>query len=346
MLIILKVSWTEEDDKYLQNLILKIPDGIKYEIWDTNQIYINEPNLRRNPIARKGLFIPDESVIDPFAFPLLLLRLAIQKGASIKLNSELLSADYLKDRNLWKILISDSKKQQNQIIFSKILINCAGNYGDIVESRIFKNQNIPFKITPRKGQFIVYENSKKLLNSTILPIPTERTKGVLVCSTIYGNIIVGPTAEDQEEREIASIDDKTKEFLKNTGETIFEELKNMKITGMYAGLRPASQHRDYQIKFDDTLNFVCVAGIRSTGLTACMGIAEYISRNMLNWDICKLFTSQDYIIPNNQTMPPSFYCTNGTKILYKCELGTTDVSHSLPKVALGSKNKFWTISSL
>ena len=92
---------------------------------------------------------------------------------------------------------------------------------------------------------------------------------------------------------------------------------------------------------------VCVAGIRSTGLTACMGIAEYISRNMLNWGVFVNYLLLKIILfLIIQTMPPSFYCTNGTKILYKCELGTTDVSHSLPKVALGSKNKFWTISSL
>ena len=60
----------------------------------------------------------------------------------------------------------------------------------------------PFAITPRKGQFVVFDKpASRADHPIILPVPTERTKGVVLCRTIFGNLIVGPTAEDQDERD-------------------------------------------------------------------------------------------------------------------------------------------------
>jgi len=44
---------------------------------------------------------------------------------------------------------------------------------------------------------------------------------------------------------------------------------------VYAGLRAATEHADYQISHDASLRVVCLGGIRSTGLTASMAIAEH-----------------------------------------------------------------------
>ncbi len=58
-----------------------------------------------------------------------------------------------------------------------------------------------FTITPRKGQLIVYDKlARHLVNSIVLPVPTALGKGVLVSPTVYGNVMVGPTAEDIDDR--------------------------------------------------------------------------------------------------------------------------------------------------
>ena len=62
-------------------------------------------------------------------------------------------------------------------------------------------------IRPRKGQFVVFDKpAARLLRTTILPVPSERTKGVVLARTVFGNLLVGPTAEEQEDRERATVE--------------------------------------------------------------------------------------------------------------------------------------------
>lgn len=115
----------------------------------------------------------------------------------------------------------------------------------------------------------------------ILPVPTERIKGVIVFKTIHGNLIVGPTAEDQEERVTATVDARTLSMLNEKGIEMVPQLQNMKQVNAYAGLRPASlKYNDYQINvpLHNKLptNWITVGAIRSTGLTAALGIAHLV----------------------------------------------------------------------
>ena len=51
-------------------------------------------------------------------------------------------------------------------------------------------------------------------------------------------------------------------------------LLDEEVTAVYAGLRAATEHGDYVIELHPEQRYVCVGGIRSTGLTASMAIAE------------------------------------------------------------------------
>ena len=63
------------------------------------------------------------------------------------------------------------------------------------------------QIRPRKGQFVVFDKAAApLLRTIVLPVPGERTKGVVLTRTIFGNLMVGPTAEEQEDRIHASVE--------------------------------------------------------------------------------------------------------------------------------------------
>ena len=116
--------------------------------------------------------------------------------------------------------------------------------------------------------------ARPLLNRTVLPVPTSHTKGVLVAPTVFGNVMLGPTADD--------IDDKTAtgstragiDGLLEKGRRILPALIEEEVTSVYAGLRAATEHSDYQISHHPDLRYVCLGGIRSTGLTASMALAE------------------------------------------------------------------------
>ena len=114
-----------------------------------------------------------------------------------------------------------------------------------------------------------------LLSSIILPVPTKRTKGVVVAPTVFGNVLLGPTAEDVADRADRSTSAAGLSALLADGRRILPGLEREEVTATYAGLRAATEHSDYQLGAFG--RYVRVAGIRSTGLTASLGIAEHVA---------------------------------------------------------------------
>ncbi len=79
------------------------------------------------------------------------------------------------------------------------LVNAAGLYSDQVDAMAGGAGG--FTIQPRRGELIVYDKlARPLVGSILLPVPTEQTKGVLVAPTVYGNVLLGPTAQDVPDR--------------------------------------------------------------------------------------------------------------------------------------------------
>ena len=155
---------------------------------------------------------------------------------------------------------------------ARFVVNAAGLRGDELHRRIGLDG---FTIRPRRGELIVFDKlARPLLSRTVLPVPTAHTKGVLVAPTVFGNVMLGPTADD--------IDDKTAtgstragiDSLLEKGRRILPALLDEEVTAVYAGLRAATEHSDYQISHHPDLRYVCLGGIRSTGLTASMALAE------------------------------------------------------------------------
>ncbi len=134
-----------------------------------------------------------------------------------------------------------------------------------------------FTIQPRRGELIVFDKlARPLVSSILLPVPTPQTKGVLVAPTVYGNVLLGPTAQDVPDRGDTVTTEPGLSSLLAAGRKIMPDLVREEVTATYAGLRAATEHRDYQIRVDASRQYACVGGIRSTGLTASLGIAEYV----------------------------------------------------------------------
>ncbi|MEZ5774114.1 MAG: FAD-dependent oxidoreductase [Hyphomicrobiaceae bacterium] len=160
-------------------------------------------------------------------------------------------------------------------IAARLVVNCAGNFGDRVEALAGRGG---FTIRPRKGQFVVLDKTaRRFMPTIVLPVPTARTKGIVLCPTAFGNVLVGPTAEDQDDREDASVDEATLKTLIAEGTRMVPALGDEPVTALYAGLRPASERSDYIIDADRGAGWITVAGIRSTGLTAALGIGEHVA---------------------------------------------------------------------
>ena len=134
----------------------------------------------------------------------------------------------------------------------------------------------------------------------MLPVPTAVGKGVLVSPTIYGNVMLGPTAEDLSDRSATGTTQSGIESLLTKGRALMPDLLDEEITATYAGLRAAIDHSDYLIDADPGQRYLVVGGIRSTGLTAGMAIAEYVRTQL---DAAGLTMTARSDLPDPPLMP-------------------------------------------
>ena len=262
------VVWNEAELAALPAIVEKAhKNGVKdVRAISQTELRLKEPNLAKNALG--GVFIPGEHIIDAWSAPLAYAHQALAHGAIILRNADVTDGEFTKDA--WTLVSKRGK------ITASIAINAAGNFGDLVEMIARLS---PFTIKPRKGQFVVFDKPAcKLLRAIILPVPTAHTKGVVLFRTAFGNLAIGPTAEDQDEREIAICDSETLNRLKSRAVEMIPALSDVDVNATYAGLRPASEHSDYVIEAVKGKNWITVGGIRSTGLTASLGIADYVSQ--------------------------------------------------------------------
>lgn len=263
----LVMAWNDEQVSKLDAILSQAhTNGVKdAAMLSAKQILRRESKL--SPTIKAAVHVPGEYVIDPWTTPYAYMLQAIENGARLLCSTEVLGGEF--DGDSWRLTTNRG------LIKGTIVINCAGLYGDRLDALLIKKTS--FEIHPRKGQFIVYDKSaSKLINSIILPVPTETTKGVVVVKTIFGNLMIGPTAEEQQSRVDASVDRETLKALQKKGEQLIPALKGVPVTATFAGIRPATQFKDYCINAYKEQGYISVGGIRSTGLSAALGIANYV----------------------------------------------------------------------
>ena len=264
----LVVAWNEDEQARLDDIVDKAHQNGVRDVVRISRAQLHSRETMLASAALDAVLVPGEHIIDPWSAPLAYAHQAMAHGAEIRRNAEVTGVEWANGE--WRVANGKGELR------ARVVVNAAGLFGDRVESFIRPS---PFTIKPRRGQFVVFDKpASKLVHAIILPVPTERTKGVVLFRTAFGNLAIGPTAEDVEEREVASCDTATLERLKSRAIDMLPALAGIGVNAIYAGLRPASQHKDYVIEALADRNWITVGGIRSTGLTACLGIAQYVSR--------------------------------------------------------------------
>ncbi len=263
----LLVAWTAEELAKLPAIVAQAHEN---GVGDVRQIEAADV-LRREPHlagdALGGVVVPGEHVIDPWSAPLAYVLQGIAHGGAVARGVSVNGGDF--DGRTWQLATPKG------LIESRIVVNAAGLQGDIVEAIARPS---PFTIKPRKGQFVVYDKpASRLIGACIMPVPSERTKGVMMARTVFGNLLVGPTAEEQEDREHQAVEHEQLGMLIARGVRMLPDLARESVTALYAGLRPATQFKDYQIEALADRNWITASGIRSTGLTGSLGIAKHVA---------------------------------------------------------------------
>ncbi|MEN3222095.1 NAD(P)/FAD-dependent oxidoreductase [Mycolicibacterium porcinum] len=259
------VAWDDEQLDALPGLKEKAEaNGYhRCELVDSAAVYAAVPEL--GPGALGGLTVPDESIICTWTVNLALATDAVNRGATL-----------LTDHRVERIETGAEVTTLHTsagAVRTRWVVNAAGLGADDIDNLFGFSR---FTVTPRRGELIVYDKlARPLVDKIVLPVPTSRGKGVLVSPTIYGNVMLGPTSEDLTDRTATGTSEAGFEFLLEKGRALMPRLLTEEVTATYAGLRAAIDHGDYLIEADPAQHYLLVGGIRSTGLTAGMAIAEY-----------------------------------------------------------------------
>ncbi len=224
-------------------------------------------NARRNGVEVRlrddgTLEVPGEWVTDPVAYTLALAAAAARAGAQVRTGFRVAA---IERGPLVRSASGDAEA-------CEAIVNCAGLYADEV-ARLAGDDS--FAIYPRKGEFVVFDVP---LERILLPVPTKRTKGVLVFPTLDGRTVAGPTAVDLEDKRDWSVRPEAREEVLAKAVAMHPPLAGAEPIADYAGLRPAGRGSNYVIGRSPALpELVNVAAIRSTGLSASLGIAEHVA---------------------------------------------------------------------
>jgi glycerol-3-phosphate dehydrogenase len=229
------------------------------------ELSAREPHL--GPGALGALEVPDEAIVCPWTTPLAFATEAVRHGATLRLDTRVTAAAVERDSTLLTTTTGPLR--------ARVVVNAAGLAGDEVHGFFGLGG---FTVTPRRGELIVFDKlARPLVQHILLPVPTAKGKGVLVAPTVFGNVLLGPTAEDLQDRTATGSSPPGLDFLREHGRRILPALMAEEVTAVYAGLRAATEHDDYRIEVVPGLRYACAGGIRSTGLTSSLAIAEHIA---------------------------------------------------------------------
>ena len=309
-------AWTQEEEDRFEAILAKgKKNGIEdLRLLSRKEILDREPALAGH--VRAAILVPGESIVDPWSAPLAYLKQSVMNGGQALFNARVIGGEF--DGKRWTL---ETVRGQ---VKAGLVINAAGLYGDRVEADVRGSSF--FTIKPRKGQFVVFDKAaSKLLSSIVLPVPTARTKGIVLFPTIFGNLVVGPTAEEQESRSNASVDRTILKELQAQAIAKIPGLKDMPVTTTYAGIRPATEESPYRVAHDPDQNWITLGGIRSTGLTGALGIARHTAE--LARECGLSFTALDSpktpTMPNlAQDLPRDFNTPGYEEIVCHCEMVT------------------------
>jgi len=272
----LVMAFKEEDVEKLQDLLENgRKNGVDdLEIISGDQVHEMEPHASIG--VWQALHCPSAGIVSPYEFCFALAENAVANGAKIKVNSRVCSIEPLLDLKTKDVCFKLRTVAQEEFK-ARIVLNAAGLYADEVAR--MANAGVQYSITARKGQYILLDKPQgKMAKSVIFQTPTEKWgKGILVSPTVSGNLLLGPSAAEQESKTEKNTDLSELAYVAWAARRSIPHLDTREAIRSFSGLRARSSRHDFIIEADNKIpNFIHVAGIESPGLTASPAIAEMV----------------------------------------------------------------------
>ena len=275
-----------------------------------------EANLSPNVVG--ALLVPTGGIVDPFGLTVAMADNAVMNGAEFILNSEVVSIS--KENDIFTVKVKKHPSTLNmdasgeESYEAKVVINAAGVYADRIHNMVSDKK---IEITPRRGEYMLLDNTVgDYVTRTIFQLPTDLGKGILITPTAHGNLLVGPTANDIDDKEDTETTAEGLGEVKLKSVLSSENVPLREVITSFSGLRARltkneADYRNYEEEhkkgdfligeLNDVPGFIDVAGIESPGLSCAPAIGEYVTK--LVKDIITLEPKEDFIAARNVKKP-------------------------------------------
>ncbi|MBQ7348475.1 MAG: NAD(P)/FAD-dependent oxidoreductase [Clostridia bacterium] len=290
----LVVAFSQEELKTLEDLKARgEKNGVAgLRIIDKEELKEKEPNISKNALG--ALYAPTGGIICPYKLTIAAIGNAMDNGAKAYMDFAVNGVEKIDGGFIVKA------ENGNQVL-SKTVINCAGIYSENI-AKLFGDDT--FTVGGRRGEYILLDREcENFVKHTLFFTPTEKGKGILVSPTVDGNILLGPTAE--------VVDDKNVETsvggLKDVQEKAVKMCDNVPFFGTitsFAGTRAFCNRNDFIIEESSMVKgFINCAGIESPGLTSAPAIAKYVVEEIISKHF-ELKVNSDF---NGYRQPDDFF---------------------------------------
>jgi glycerol-3-phosphate dehydrogenase len=240
-----------------------------------------EPHVR----GTAALQVPSTGIVSAEELVHAYARLAASQGASIVTHAQVVSLEPAGGTIRVGLRIGDEEDSQDETIEARCVINSAGLFADEVAGLL---GNHSWRIYPVRGEYCEIRGPRSnLINNLVYPLPHTDglSLGVHFTKTLWGSVLVGPTAsyvegKDNYEKNRLPIAD-----FAQSAKTLLPEIQESDLQLGYSGLRPklvppsGKGIADFVITRDPAVpEAIHLVGMESPGLTAAPAIAEYVSK--------------------------------------------------------------------
>lgn len=267
----LVVATTDEEMETVQELLVRgEKNGVEgLKILSADEVIEQEPNLQN---VKGALWAPSAGVCWPFGACIAFAECAVQNGAEVMRDCQV--TGFVKENGA---IIG---VQTNQgAIACKYVVNAAGVYADEIAKLAGDDS---FTITPRKGEYILFDKTacSSLVYGVVFPTPTKKSKGILVCTTTHGNTFIGPNANEQDSKTDVSVTTSGMNEIIASARKLIPNLPMGAAITQFAGLRAVSSTGDFIIGASAVPGLFNAAGMQSPGLTAAPAVGELVAKEV------------------------------------------------------------------
>ncbi len=260
----LVLAFSKEEEAHLA-LLLQRGEANRVQglrLLDADALFALEPKLSRDATA--ALLCTSAAIVSPYELAIAAMGNAMDNGADLYTEMKVTSIQ----ETAQGYRISDGKT----VLHASYLINCAGIGGAAIAAML--GEEIP--LTARIGEYLLLDKTAgPLVSHTVFRVPGKEGKGVLVTPTVHGNLLVGPTSEEREDKECTATDAQGLAEVRQKASLTLPCLPLGETITSFAGLRASHMDGDFIIRpAKHSPHAIHAIGIDSPGLSASPAIAE------------------------------------------------------------------------